>query len=318
MASRARNHIRSNVVGYIAIFLFAMSGTAMALDGSNTVFSDDIVNGEVRTADIRDGDVGTLDLADAQVRNVDLQDNSVDAAKIATNGVGAAEIATDAVNTDEILDNNVRTNDVRNGTLGVDDLGTGSVASDEIADETVTGADLAGTGEGTNGFNGDQEIIDGTITGFDIGNDQIGGNHIVDGSLTAGDTSNVFDAGYGSDTACADDDQDGEVCAFTTFDLHQPGVLLVNATGEWVNASGPGDGVRMVCVLQVDGSDIGLAQSIGEAGANHPSPDNGTMALTALSPQLNAGTHTAQTLCAELNADIDLNTNQITAVRVDL
>ena len=49
---RFREHIRSNVIGYIALFAFAMSGTASALDGSDTVFSDDIVNGEVKSADI--------------------------------------------------------------------------------------------------------------------------------------------------------------------------------------------------------------------------------------------------------------------------
>ena len=47
MGSRICDHLRGNVVGYIAIFLFATGGTAIALDGSNTVFSDDIVNGEV-------------------------------------------------------------------------------------------------------------------------------------------------------------------------------------------------------------------------------------------------------------------------------
>ena len=49
MRHRLHNHIRTNVVGYIAIFLFAISGTATALAGSDTVFSDDIVNGEVKT-----------------------------------------------------------------------------------------------------------------------------------------------------------------------------------------------------------------------------------------------------------------------------
>ena len=58
---RIGNHIRSNVVGYIALFAFAMSGTASALDGSDTVFSDDIVNGEVQSPDILDGTVGSAD-----------------------------------------------------------------------------------------------------------------------------------------------------------------------------------------------------------------------------------------------------------------
>ena len=257
---RISNHVRSNVVGYAALFI-AMCGTAYAVDGplpgQNQVGSGDIINGEVQTADIRDANLTTADIR------------------------------------------------------------AGAVTSGKIADQAVTGTDLAGTGDGNNGFNGDQEIIDGTIAGFDIGNDTIGGNHIVDGSLTEGDTSSVFDAGYGSDTACNDDENNGEVCASTTFTLNQPGNLLVNATGEWRTASSGGDGVEMICVLQVDEADIGVAQSIGEAGTNHPAAQNGTMALTALSGQLDVGEHTVQTLCSQLNADIDLGDNQITAVRVD-
>ena len=58
-------------------------GTAYALDGSNTVFSDDIVNGEVRTADIRDANLTTADIrsdavitgkiADGTIRDDDLE-----------------------------------------------------------------------------------------------------------------------------------------------------------------------------------------------------------------------------------------------------
>jgi hypothetical protein len=45
MQNRISEHLRSNVVGYLALFLVLTGGTAYALDGSNTVFSDDIVNG---------------------------------------------------------------------------------------------------------------------------------------------------------------------------------------------------------------------------------------------------------------------------------
>ena len=31
-----REHLRSNVVGYVALFCFAMSGTAVAVDGSDS------------------------------------------------------------------------------------------------------------------------------------------------------------------------------------------------------------------------------------------------------------------------------------------
>jgi hypothetical protein len=52
MSTRIRAHIRNNVVGYIALFLVLTGGTAQALQGSNTVFSDDIVNRDVKTADL--------------------------------------------------------------------------------------------------------------------------------------------------------------------------------------------------------------------------------------------------------------------------
>jgi hypothetical protein len=49
------------VVALIALFV-ALGGTATALSGSNTVFSDDIVNNEVQSADVRDGSLRRTDL----------------------------------------------------------------------------------------------------------------------------------------------------------------------------------------------------------------------------------------------------------------
>ena len=74
---RFREHIRSNVIGYIALFAFAMSGTASALDGSDTVFSDDIVNGEVKPADIATNAVRTSEIENGQVGTADLGDGTV-------------------------------------------------------------------------------------------------------------------------------------------------------------------------------------------------------------------------------------------------
>ena len=35
MSGRIAEHVRQNVVGYLAIFLFVVGGTAYAVDGSN-------------------------------------------------------------------------------------------------------------------------------------------------------------------------------------------------------------------------------------------------------------------------------------------
>jgi hypothetical protein len=48
---------------WIALLLVLSGGTAYALDGKNTVFTDDIVNGEVHSADIGDGQVHAVDVA---------------------------------------------------------------------------------------------------------------------------------------------------------------------------------------------------------------------------------------------------------------
>ena len=53
-------HLRSNVVGYVAVFI-ALSGTAYAVDGplagQDQVGSDDIINGEVRENDLHSDSV---------------------------------------------------------------------------------------------------------------------------------------------------------------------------------------------------------------------------------------------------------------------
>src|SRR5438034_1028070 len=97
MSGRIRDHLRSNVVGYVALFFVLTGGTAYALDGSNTVFSDDIVNGEVKTADIDTGSVtnGKLGtdavksnkILDGSVKNADLEANSVDSSNVVDNSL---------------------------------------------------------------------------------------------------------------------------------------------------------------------------------------------------------------------------------------
>jgi hypothetical protein len=73
------NHIRSNLIGYIALFLALTGGTAYALDGSNTVFTDDIVNGEVRSPDIATASVGSGKVVDGSLTGVDVA-NAADGA----------------------------------------------------------------------------------------------------------------------------------------------------------------------------------------------------------------------------------------------
>jgi hypothetical protein len=50
----------ANVISSLALFLVLTGGTAIALSGTNTVFSDDIVNGAVKGADVAEDTLGEV------------------------------------------------------------------------------------------------------------------------------------------------------------------------------------------------------------------------------------------------------------------
>jgi hypothetical protein len=58
---RIRRHLTyANVISTLCLFLVLGGGTAVALDGSNTVFSDDIVDGQVKAQDLARTPVGAV------------------------------------------------------------------------------------------------------------------------------------------------------------------------------------------------------------------------------------------------------------------
>jgi hypothetical protein len=151
-----RTHLRSNVVGYLALFV-ALSGTAVALPATNTVFSDDIVDGEVRTADISDTNgVRSADVRDdtkngGGLAAVDLARNSVAGSEIATDGVGSPEIKADAVRGPEIAPDAVRGPEIAADVVGRDEIAADAVGTSEIAVDSVgkfaIGIDQVGANE---------------------------------------------------------------------------------------------------------------------------------------------------------------------------
>ena len=83
-------HIRSNVIGYMALFV-ALSGTAYAVDGplpgQNQVGSADIINDDVRSVDIRDDTQAAGGLAAA-----DLGPDSVGTSEVAPDSLDAVDL----------------------------------------------------------------------------------------------------------------------------------------------------------------------------------------------------------------------------------
>src|SRR5262245_13160888 len=125
MAGKLLAHLRQQWIGVIALLVVLTGGTAYALDGSNTVFTDDIVNGDVKVADIGQGAVATDEIANNQVKASDIGDGEVKAAEIANGQVTADDLAANSVRADEVADGQVRTQEIGNGQVQAQDLAPG-------------------------------------------------------------------------------------------------------------------------------------------------------------------------------------------------
>ena len=138
----------ANVVATLALVIAVAGGTAYA---ANTVFSTDIVNGEVKSVDIGTGQVrihiganqvdsakvadGTLngsDVADQGLNGIDILESSISSTQLATGSVGAAEV----------LDESIDQSDLQNGGVSVDDLATNSVVSSKVINGSLDGGDV--------------------------------------------------------------------------------------------------------------------------------------------------------------------------------
>ena len=68
-SGRIIEHLKRSIVGYLALFLVLTGGTAYA---ANTVFSADIVDGEVKSVDLADNGVTGTDIAEATLNVRDI------------------------------------------------------------------------------------------------------------------------------------------------------------------------------------------------------------------------------------------------------
>jgi hypothetical protein len=119
-STRIRLALQNQWAGLISLFLVLSGGTAYALNGSNTVFSDDIVNGEVQNADLGANSVGTGKVVDGTLVGADVKDNSVTGTDVADNSLGSADIA--GLTGADVADNTLGSEDVRQEGLRGEDI----------------------------------------------------------------------------------------------------------------------------------------------------------------------------------------------------
>ena len=85
---RIRRHLTySNVMVTILAFIVLTGGTAVALSGSNTVFSDDIVDNQVFSADVRNDSLASGGLA-----AVDLRPGSVAGSEVVNGSISNSDL----------------------------------------------------------------------------------------------------------------------------------------------------------------------------------------------------------------------------------
>jgi hypothetical protein len=76
LSRRVADHLRRNVYGLIAVFI-ALSGTAVALPGKNSVNSGDIKKGAVRKSDIRKNAVNGSKVINNSLMGADVDEGSL-------------------------------------------------------------------------------------------------------------------------------------------------------------------------------------------------------------------------------------------------
>ena len=182
-----RKHLTyANVMATLAVAFTLGGGVAYA---ANTVFSEDIVDGEVKNADIASNAVTSNRIFPGSVTNTDIGENAVDGSKVLDGSLTGSDVASGSILGDDIGDNQVGSEDVRN-----QGLAEGGLTAIDIQNSSLTGGDIAP--ESLRG----NDVLDGTVRTADVD----------DEGLTGADVDNQS----GVDTCTHGSVRFGELCFF--------------------------------------------------------------------------------------------------------
>jgi hypothetical protein len=141
MQNRVTEHIRSNVVGYLALFFALTGGVAWATHpgGANTISSTDIINGEVRNADLGADAVASGKIDDRQVKNADLSIGASSSNTIADGGIQGVDVKNGTLTGAQIDESSVNGGGDLSGPLSDLEIGPGRIGRAELG---ISGSEL--------------------------------------------------------------------------------------------------------------------------------------------------------------------------------
>ena len=154
----------ANVCSFLALTIALGTGTAYA---ANTVFSTDIVDGEVMNADLASNAVSSAKIANQAVKTTDLGDAAVTAAKIGDGEVTSSKIAAGAVDTLSILNGTISSTDIAASTITGSNILNGSVLGSDLATDTISSGNIGSSAVGSS------EIADNSVASADILNESV-------------------------------------------------------------------------------------------------------------------------------------------------
>src|SRR3954447_13031729 len=126
----------ANVMSTLAVFLAVGGGAAYA---ANTVFSTDIVDGEVKTPDIASNAVVTGKIGNNQVFSSNVRDDTMP-----NGGLTAVDLAPGSVGSDEIADAAVTNFKLGSGVVTHSKLGPDSIDGSNVAANSLSLSDIVG------------------------------------------------------------------------------------------------------------------------------------------------------------------------------